>query len=90
MCRALLPPKANPVVSSRFMKRRGTASTSAPIDSAMASRSLGISSNGVFRRASLMRGRVSMESRMVWGCMGALTLTLSRRAGEGRMALGSY
>ena len=46
MCRALLPPNAKPVVSSRLMKSWGTASISAFMDSAMAARSRGISSKG--------------------------------------------
>ena len=66
MCRALLPPNANPVASSRLMKIRGTASTSASIDSAIAARSLAASSNGVQSRASLMRGSSAMRSRIVW------------------------
>ena len=69
MWRALLPPNANPVASSRLMNNGGTASGSASIDSAIAARSLDISSNGVFLCASWMRGSWSMRSRMVWGCM---------------------
>ena len=77
MCRALLPPNAKPVVSSRLMKRGGMALRSVPIESAIAARSRGISSKGVFLRASWMRGSSAMESRMVWGCIWVFTLTLA-------------
>ena len=82
MCRALLPPNAKPVVSSRLMKSCGTDSISASIDSAMAARSRGISSKGVFLRASSMRGSSSMASRIVWDCIWVFTLTPGSSPGQ--------
>ena len=61
--RALLPPKASPVWSSRLTKRRGPPSSAARV---------GISSNGVGRWASGCRSKwLSASSKTVMGSVGS-------------------